>query len=126
MGELFYALLCHSGHPVALREKALQVLWLLLATDRVSRKDKVQVLLQERDMFRGLVSLIQNAEIFVSSRMLCSLVDIALLTGACCNRDFSQFQLKKKQHFYFSVPLYYRVRIRRQRSHFSSAACGEM
>ena len=81
MGELFYALLFHTGYPVVLREKALQVLVLLLTTDKVARKDKVQVLLQERDMFCGLVSLIQNSEIFVSSRMLCSLVDIALLTG---------------------------------------------
>ena len=81
MGELFYALLFHTGYPVVLREKALQVLVLLLTTDKVARKDKVQVLLQERDMFCGLVSLIQNSEIFVSSRMLCCLVDIALLTG---------------------------------------------
>ena len=90
MGELFYALLFHTGYPVLLREKALQVLWLLLTTERVSRKDKVQVLLQERAMFRGLVSLVQNAEIFVSLRMLSSLLDIALLTGtSVCVKFFS-------------------------------------
>ena len=90
MGELFYALLFHTGYPVLLREKALQVLWLLLTTERVSRKDKVQVLLQERAMFRGLVSLVQNAEIFVSLRMLSSLLDIALLTGkSVCVQFFS-------------------------------------
>ena len=59
----------------------LQVLLQLLRTDKVSLKDKVQLHLCQRDLFLGLVSLVQSSRVYISQRMLSQLIDIALLTG---------------------------------------------